>query len=92
MMQNVAALRRPIAPAFLLLGCLALFLFVLVALPLAMLAVKSFQDRGGDWVGLDNYLTFLSSPALGRAVFNSLVVAGSTTVITLALAFPSPSA
>jgi iron(III) transport system permease protein len=82
------AARRLLSPAPLLLGSLALFMAVFVAFPLGCLALKSFQDRSGLWVGLDNYLAFVASPALGRAVMNSLTVSLITTVITIALAFP----
>lgn len=79
---------RPIPLMPLFLGGLMLFLLITVAFPLAMLAVKSFQDRGGDWIGWANYAAFLQSPALGRAVANSLFVSVVTTAITLGLAFP----
>ncbi|HVI50654.1 MAG TPA: putative 2-aminoethylphosphonate ABC transporter permease subunit [Candidatus Sulfotelmatobacter sp.] len=89
MSTAAAVVRRcPLSPAPLLLGALALFMLVFVAFPLGGLTLKSFQDRSGLWVGFANYLAFAQSPALGRAVVNSLTVSAVTTAITIALAFP----
>lgn len=62
---------------------LAVWLMVIVALPLWALLSKSFQNRNGDFVGLANYATYLSTPALFASFWNSLFVAVAATVITL---------
>lgn len=74
--------------AFRLVLWLYAFGFVLLlALPLGMLIANSFTDRGGDWVGLSNYVTYLSSPARYVSVSNSIFVASLTSVIVTTLAF-----
>lgn len=60
---------------------------VLLALPLGMLIAKSFTDRGGDWVGISNYATYLSNPARYVSLTNSLFVSSLTAVIVTILAF-----
>ena len=60
---------------------------VLLTLPLGMLIAKSFTNRGGDWVGLLNYITYLSSPARYVSLTNSLFVSSLTALIVTTLAF-----
>lgn len=60
---------------------------VLLALPLGMLIAKSFTDRGGDWVGISNYVTYLSNPARYVSLTNSLFVSSLTAIIVSTLAF-----
>jgi iron(III) transport system permease protein len=62
---------------------LATFLFG----PLAMILVKSVQDRAGDFVGLANFETYFRTPALLRSVWNSLWVSTLVTAVTIPLAF-----
>ncbi len=68
-------------------GALALFLLLAIALPLAMLLAKSFQNGDGDFVFLANYVTYFSTPALSASLWNSVAVAGVTTAIVIPLAF-----
>jgi iron(III) transport system permease protein len=65
-------------------GC-ALAVFLLA--PLAMILVKSLQDRAGDWVGFRNFVEYFRTPALSRSIWNSLWVSALVTVITIPLAF-----
>jgi len=65
---------------------LCLFLIVTIAMPLALLLIKSFQ-RDGEFVGLANYVTYFSTPTLVASVWNSLFIAITATVITVPLAF-----
>ena len=60
---------------------------VLLALPLGMLIAKSFTNRGGDWVGISNYVSYLSNPARYVSLTNSLFVSSLTAVIVTTLAF-----
>ena len=60
---------------------------VILALPLGMLIAKSFTDRGGDWVGISNYATYLSNPARYVSLTNSLFVSSLTAIIVTTLAF-----
>ncbi len=66
---------------------LALTLAVIVALPLWALLAKSFQNRQGDFIGLGNYATYLSNPALYASIWNSLFVATLASAVTLPGAF-----
>ncbi|MCW5771048.1 MAG: putative 2-aminoethylphosphonate ABC transporter permease subunit [Rhodospirillaceae bacterium] len=63
------------------------WLFVTVLLPLWALLSKSFADRAGNWVGLDNYVAYFSTPTLLASLWNSLFVSALTTAIVLPLAF-----
>jgi iron(III) transport system permease protein len=69
------------------LGLFALFLLVVVALPLWALLSKSFQDHNGNFVGLANYLRYVETPALFQSFWNSLFIATVTTAIVVPLAF-----
>jgi len=66
---------------------LALWLLVAVALPLWALLSKSFQNRDGVFVGLANYATYFSNPALFSSFWNSIVVAAIATAVVLPAAF-----
>ncbi len=70
-------------------GILLMFagLFVFLTLPLAMLFVRSLEDRAGHGVGLANFATYLASPAFGRSAMNTLTFAFLTTAIVVPLAF-----
>ncbi|MBM3548508.1 MAG: ABC transporter permease subunit, partial [Alphaproteobacteria bacterium] len=69
------------------LGLFALFLLVVVALPLWALLSKSFEDHNGNFVGLANYLRYVETPALFQSFWNSLFIATVTTAIVVPLAF-----
>ncbi|MCC7218189.1 MAG: putative 2-aminoethylphosphonate ABC transporter permease subunit [Burkholderiales bacterium] len=62
-------------------------LVVFLALPLATLFVKSFEDRSGAFIGLANFVQYVQTPALARSTLNTLTFAVLTTLITLPLAF-----
>ncbi|MBN9540207.1 MAG: putative 2-aminoethylphosphonate ABC transporter permease subunit [Reyranella sp.] len=66
---------------------LAGLLLVMVGLPLWSLLAKGFQDQDGRFVGLTNYVSYFSTPALFNSALNSLHVAAVSTVIVVPLAF-----
>jgi iron(III) transport system permease protein len=70
-------------------GVVLLFagLFVFLTLPLAMLFVRSVEDKAGAGVGFANFATYLASPAFGRSATNTLTFAALTTLIVVPLAF-----
>jgi iron(III) transport system permease protein len=70
-------------------GIVLLFaaLFLFLTLPLAMLFVRSMQDKTGAPVGVDNFVQYLTSPAFARSASNTLTFAGLTTALTVPLAF-----
>ncbi len=70
----------------LLLGvCAALALFLLA--PLAMILVKSVQDRTGAFVGASLFVEYVRTPALLQSAWNTLWVAAAVTLVTIPLAF-----
>ncbi|HEX7271480.1 MAG TPA: putative 2-aminoethylphosphonate ABC transporter permease subunit, partial [Casimicrobiaceae bacterium] len=70
----------------LLLGACALLAIFLLA-PLAMILVKSTEDKSGSFVGLTVFREYVQNPALLLSVLNTLWVAASVTAITVPLAF-----
>ena len=58
-----------------------------LTLPLAMLFVRSVEDKTGAFVGLANFATYLASPAFARSAGNTLTFAVLTTALTVPLAF-----
>jgi iron(III) transport system permease protein len=74
-----------VAQAMLALVCLALVVFLL--LPVLALLLKSVQDRDGTYVGLRQFVDYLSTPALRRSVLNTLWMAGTVTVLVIPAAF-----
>ncbi|MFM8990331.1 MAG: ABC transporter permease subunit [Alphaproteobacteria bacterium] len=85
-----AARLRPARDELVMRGLLVLlgaWLFVAVALPLWTLLSKSFQDFNGNFVGLANYLRYVSTPSLLASFWNSLANAAVTTAIVIPLAF-----
>jgi iron(III) transport system permease protein len=73
--------------AAILIALLGAVLVVIIALPLWALLSKSFQDGQGAFVGLANYRTYFTTPALAVSLVNSISVAALTTVIVIPLAF-----
>ncbi|MGH2453129.1 MAG: putative 2-aminoethylphosphonate ABC transporter permease subunit, partial [bacterium] len=65
----------------------ALWLTVTVALPLWALLSKSFQNPRGEFVGLANYVSYFSSPALFASFWNSILVAAIASAVVLPAAF-----
>ena len=63
------------------------WMVIAVVLPLYFMLSKSLENRGGDFVGLANYVAYFSTPALFYSIENSLTIAVISTAITLSLAF-----
>lgn len=63
------------------------WLTVGVILPLLPMVLRSWQSTDGDWVGLDNYLEYLTTPSLLTSFGNSLYVAIAATLVSVSLAF-----
>ena len=66
---------------------LAVALLVFLTVPLAMILLRSLEGRGGEFVGLANFVQYTQSPALAQSTRNSLTFAGLTTLVTVPLAF-----
>lgn len=65
---------------------LALFI-IFLALPLAAMLRKSFENRDGEFIGLANYISYFSTPSLSISLWNSLFIASMTTIIVIPIAF-----
>jgi iron(III) transport system permease protein len=66
---------------------LALLLLLVAILPIWALLSKAFQAKNGSFVGLDNFVRFISTPSLAASVGHSLFVATVSTAICITLAF-----
>ena len=69
------------------LGLLVLWLALSVVLPLGALLAKAFSGPAGEFVGLANFAAYLATPALSASLANSLLVAATSTVLCVGLAF-----
>lgn len=88
--RRTAPRNRPLGEAFVataLIAVLVLVLVVIVALPLGTLLSKAFQNTDGRWVGLANFLLYVSTPTLIQSLLNSVFVASLATAIVVPLAF-----
>jgi iron(III) transport system permease protein len=74
-----------LAQGLLLVSCTVLAIFLLA--PLAMILIKSTEDKSGAYVGLRLFGEYLQNPALQQSAFNTLWVALVVTAITVPLAF-----
>ncbi|MCZ4282960.1 putative 2-aminoethylphosphonate ABC transporter permease subunit [Kiloniella laminariae] len=63
------------------------YLVVALAFPLYAMLSKSFEDKDGAFIGLDNYINYFSTPALFNSIENSVFISIVTMVITVTLAF-----
>ena len=70
-----------------LLALSLLSLLVAVGLPVAALGGMSFFDSQGQFSGLTNHLAYLSSPNVGRSLFNSLCLSVLSALICVSLAY-----
>jgi len=66
---------------------LAAALFVFLTVPLAMILVRSVEGRGGEFVGIANFVQYVQSAALAQSTRNTLTFAVLTTLVTVPLAF-----
>ncbi|MFZ4407937.1 MAG: putative 2-aminoethylphosphonate ABC transporter permease subunit [Paracraurococcus sp.] len=90
-----AALDRPVRvalPADVRLLRLGLWLAAAVlavglVLPLGTLLLRAFEDTDGRFVGLANFIAYVTTPALLISAWNSVWTAAVTTVLVVPLAF-----
>ena len=69
------------------LAVMALFLVVVVLLPLFSMLSRSFQDEDRAWIGFANYVEYFSTPSLVTSAEHTLTIGVITTVIVIVLAF-----
>lgn len=63
------------------------FLVVFLLCPLVTLFAKAFQDKDGVFVGMAQFSEYFSSRAMASSISNTFVVAVSSTLISVTLAF-----
>ncbi|MBX9593172.1 MAG: putative 2-aminoethylphosphonate ABC transporter permease subunit [Roseomonas sp.] len=63
------------------------FLLLALGLPMAVLLSRAFEDQAGQFVGLANFVTYVSTPVLLRSAWNSIWTAALTMVIVVPMAF-----
>ncbi|MBT4889161.1 MAG: putative 2-aminoethylphosphonate ABC transporter permease subunit [Rhodospirillales bacterium] len=68
-------------------GAIAIFLIFAIILPLYTMLSKSFENKAGDFIGLQNFAEYFSTPALFLSIFNSLEISIIATFIVLITAF-----
>ncbi|OZG70953.1 phosphonate ABC transporter permease [Hahella sp. CCB-MM4] len=88
--RKPGALSRRSTDEWLLGGVLAIGmvgLVIAVVAPLYTLLSKSVQNHEGEFVGLQNFATYVSTPSLVGSIANSLTVALLSTLIVTTLAF-----
>ncbi len=66
---------------------IALYLMLAIAFPLYAILSKSFQNSDGVYIGLTNYITYLTTPSLTWSIGNSFKVTIVATIIVLIIAF-----
>jgi iron(III) transport system permease protein len=66
---------------------IVLGLLAFLAFPLAAILVKSLQNADGAFVGLVNFTSYVTTPALLQSLWHSVWVSAVVTLITLPLAF-----
>ena len=69
------------------LAVMALFLVVVVLLPLFSMLSRSFQDEDRAWIGFANYVEYFSTPSLVTSAEHTLTIGVITTIIVIVLAF-----
>ncbi|MED4781599.1 putative 2-aminoethylphosphonate ABC transporter permease subunit [Brevibacillus choshinensis] len=70
-----------------LIALVVVALLATVLLPLIQLFSKAFYDRAGNFIGLNNFLTYFSTPALSQSLTNTMYISVMTTVVAVTLAF-----
>jgi iron(III) transport system permease protein len=65
----------------------AAVLAVGLVLPLGTLLLRAFEDTDGHFVGLANFIAYVTTPALLVSAWNSVWTAAVTTVVVVPLAF-----
>ncbi len=70
----------------LLITLFAVWLGAFLVLPLLQVLLRSLQSKTGEFVGLANYVAYFATPAISRALGNSLYVSIVSMVVTVGLA------
>lgn len=71
----------------LLLLCVCIGLAIFLLMPVLMILIQSVQDQDGRYVGLRQFVEYMSTPALRQSVTNTLMIATSVTLLVIPTAF-----
>lgn len=78
--------RENIIQRLMVIGIL-LILVTFLIFPLGILFIRAFQDGKGDFVGLQQFLTYFSSSNMVHSLFNTLYISFTSMVISVTFAF-----
>lgn len=70
-----------------ILAVIFVFMWLFIIMPMWAMLTKSVQNSDGEFVGLENFITYFSSPSLWYSLTNTLTVGVLVTVIVGFLAF-----
>ena len=62
-------------------------LFIFLIYPIGVSLVRSFENKVGEFVGLENYIDYFSSSTTSASLSHSLYISAMSMVITVVLAF-----
>ena len=68
-------------------GIIGLFLAIAIILPLYTMFSKSLENKEGNFIGINNYIDYFSTPALFQSAYNSILISIVGTIIVLLFAF-----
>ena len=68
-------------------GIIGLFLAIAIILPLYTMFSKSLENKEGNFIGINNYIDYFSTPALFQSAYNSILISIIGTIIVLLFAF-----
>lgn len=74
-----------LAHTLLVLVCVVLTIFLL--LPVSTILMKSLHEGDGSFAGLQQFISYMQTPALRQSVLNTLFVACTVTVLVIPAAF-----
>lgn len=66
---------------------IALVLLVFLAAPLAAILMQSVEGKDGAFVGLENFISYMQTPALKQSLWNSIWVSCVVTLVAVPFAF-----
>lgn len=66
----------------------AVVLALATILPIGALLVRSLFNRDGTFAGIDNFVRYATEPGLAIAAWNSIMLSGLATVLTILIAYP----
>ncbi|MBL0123530.1 MAG: putative 2-aminoethylphosphonate ABC transporter permease subunit [Betaproteobacteria bacterium] len=66
---------------------IALVLLVFLAAPLAAILMQSVEGKDGAFVGLENFVSYMQTPALKQSLWNSIWVSCVVTLVAVPFAF-----